>query len=226
MMFSKSFFNEKKSLSKFLLLLTFMTAAVLLSKFLHDEKARLSAVDKPAEKSVNSSPPPVDLSALAERAGNPLVLTPEQIEEDKRMDNEQVALASEWLRSIDPRQRIDGAEQLSAYPTAEAEILLVNALVTDIDPEVRSAAAQSLDAFERPTEKTLTALLIAVEDENEDVRMSALATLENIVAAEENGSARYKRILAGLKKKAASRRIPAETREAIRDFVRDQMTNS
>lgn len=169
--------------------------------------------------------PPVDVRMLAEQFGSSPVLTPEQVEEDKRIDDEQVAVAGEWLRSIDVQQRIDGAEQLSAYPTAEAEKLLVDALITDIDPEVRSAAAQSLAAFESPTEAAVAALLAALEDKNEEVRLSALNTLESIATAEETGSRRYKKILAGLKKAAKSKRVPSETREVIHDFLLDQMTD-
>ncbi|WP_162144243.1 HEAT repeat domain-containing protein [Methylocaldum szegediense] len=169
--------------------------------------------------------PPVDLRMLAEQFGSSPVLTPEQIEEDKQIDDEQVATAGEWLRSIDVQERIDGAEQLAAYPTAEAEKLLVEALITDIDPEVRSTAAQSLSAFESPTDETIAALLAAVEDENEEVRLSALDTLESIATAEETGSRRYKKILAGLKKAAKSKRVPSETREEIRDFLLDQASD-
>lgn len=221
----KLFAKRRTPLWKPLLLLTIATVSTVLGKFIHDEKARLAGTHSLPEEAVRSTPPPIDLSVLAQRASNPPVLTPEQIEEDKRIDNEQVALAGEWLRSINPRQRIDGAEQLSAYPTAEAEKLLVDALVTDIAPEVRSAAAQSLAAFERPTQAAVAALLAAVEDENEDVRLSALNTLENIAAGEETGSPRYKKILAGLKKAAKSGRVPSETREAIRDFLQDQTSD-
>lgn len=134
----------------------------------------------------------------------------------------QVALASEWLGSLDPQQRLDGAEQLSAYPTRSAEVLLIKALVTDTDPEVRVAAAQSLNAFEHLQDTAIIVLLAAVEDENEDVQLSALNTLESLVANEQNGSARYKKIMTRLKKKAKSSRLSQETRAAVRGFIEDQ----
>lgn len=216
MMFVKQVFKDRKSLSKALLLLLAMATAALLGQFFLGEQNRSAPASKPA------APSQAELIALAEKASSPPPLTPEEIEEDARMDDEQVALARQWLESADSRQRVDGAEQLSAYPTPEAEMLLAGALATDPDPAVRSAAAQSLDAFEHPMEKTIFALLAAVEDENEDVQMSAWAALETIASNEESDSARFKKIVTGLKKKLASPRLAAETKQAILEFLKDQ----
>ena len=128
----------------------------------------------------------------------------------------------QWLESADSRQRVDGAEQLAAYPTPEAEMLLINTLATDPDPQVRSAAAQSLEGFEEPTEQTIAALLAALQDESEEVQMSAWATLEGIVSKEEDGSVRSRQIVASLKKQTTSPRLAADTQQAILEFLKDQ----
>jgi len=179
-------------------------------------------VSKEPRRDHVSRPSPRELQALAERAGSPPPLTPEQIEEDARIDEEQVALAREWLESADPRERIGGAEQLAAYPTPDAELLLVNALATDPDPQVRRAAAQSLEAFEAPTEQTIAALLAGLQDESEEVQMSAWATLEGLVLNEEDDSMRARQIITGLEEKVSSTRLAADTRDAILEFLEDQ----
>ena len=102
-------------------------------------------VGEPAANTVN--PFQEDLSLRLEKMAAPPFLSPEEIEEAIRTDEEQVAYAREWLESADPHQRVNGAEQLSAYPTAQAKELLVETLANDIDPEVRSAAARSLEFF-------------------------------------------------------------------------------
>lgn len=221
MMFSKHTFNSGRALLKVLLVLLAITLAILFGRFFLEEKNPPSLESEQVRQTV-SVPSQIDLQALAERAGSPPPLTPEQIKEDARIDAEQVALARQWLESADSKQRVDGAEQLAAYPTPEAEMLLIDALATDPDPQVRSVAAQSLEVFEQPTEQTIAALLTALQDENEEVQMSAWATLEGIVSKEEDDSVRARQIIAGLKEKATSAGLATDTREVILEFLQDQ----
>lgn len=198
-------------------LLVLIAVPLLLGKLFLEEKNRTVSKNKQQDR-----PSPTELQALAAAVGTPPALTAEQIEEDARIDAEQVALARQWLESAEPEQRVDGAEQLAAYPTPEAEVLLINTLATDPDPQVRSAAAQSLEEFEEPTEQTITALLAALQDENEEVQMSAWAVLERIVSSEEEGSERARTMITDLEQMLTSPRLAADTQQAILEFLQDQ----
>lgn len=147
---------------------------------------------------------------------------PEVEQSDEEIEREQVAAALAQLASPEAAQRVEGAEQLGAYPTKEAEAALTQALSADADADVRNAAAQSLGYVEKPTDATLNALFTALEDQNEDVRLSALSTLEDFMLGSDEGSKRYKTILNGLKSRQDTRSIPQDTREAIHDILQDQ----
>lgn len=138
------------------------------------------------------------------------------------MADAQVAAAGEALRQLDPAERIGGAEQLAAYPTREAEALLIEALATDRDPQVRQAAAQSLQAFRTPGAKATTALLAALADENPAVASSAFGALQAHLARQDRSAARYKSLLKDLQRRAKDRAIAKEVRQEISDFLRDQ----
>jgi hypothetical protein len=176
----------------------------------------------PAPEPEKPAKPPVNLQSRAEALQAPAPLTEEDIQDDEQIEKEQVAAALAQLTSSDPAQRLEGAEQLGAYPTKEAETALQQVLATDSDADVRNAAAQSLGYLEKPTQATLNTLFSALEDQNEDVRLSALSTLEDFMLGADENSKRYKQILAGLQAKAGSRSVPQETRDAIRDIVTDQ----
>ncbi len=208
---------DKGTLFKAISILVLIAVPLMLGKLLLEEKN--PAVSRNKQQ---NQPSPAELQALAAAVGSPPALTAEQIEEDARIDAEQVALARQWLESADPEQRVDGAEQLAAYPTPDAEIVLIDTLATDPDPQVRSAAAQSLEEFEETTEQAIAALLAALQDESEEVQMSAWATLEGVVSEGEDDSARASQIIAGLKEKVTSPRLAADTREVILEFLQDQ----
>jgi HEAT repeat protein len=146
----------------------------------------------------------------------------EQIQEDQRIDREQVALARQWLKSANPQQRIEGAEQLGAYPTPEAGRALADCLRGDPRPEVRTAAATSLANFQQPEAVAVSALLSAIQDVQEEVRDAALATLAVYLGFLETESARRKQIDAGLEKLARSRRVDPQTRESLRGLRADR----
>jgi hypothetical protein len=181
------------------------------------------AGEKPApSRSPARTPNPMELQALAERLSGALP-SPEQMEEDARIEREQVEMARGWLRDANPQQRVTGAEQLSAYPTSEAEKLLKESLGNDPIPEVRAAAARSLDSFEKIEEITLRALLGALEDTDADVRLNTLNALQNHYYRLDRDSKpkEAKKILADLKKRAKSPRVAVETQQAITDFLSD-----
>lgn len=202
-------------------LLVFMLAATLAAAMFFFS---ISLQEEPAaitHKVVLPKTPVPDLQMLATRLGGSNAITPEQIEEEKRVERQQVETAGEWLQDADPKRRATGAEQLSAYPTPEAEKLLVKAL-RDSSPEVRAAAAQSLDYFETMQDGTVKALLAALEDPDADVRLGAIGVLETQYQRQESRSPRAKKILAGLRRKAKSPRVAEQTQQAIQDFLRDQ----
>lgn len=163
------------------------------------------------------TPPP--LETLGHGARMP---TPEELEEEARYDEKQVELAGSWLNSPQTDKRVAGAEQLSAFPTPEAERILTGTLTLDFDPEVRKTAAQSLSVFRHPTDKAVAALLGALGDDDEEVQMAAFNTLIQIAGKLENGSASLRNLFTGLKNQAASRRTKAPTRRAINAFLQDQ----
>jgi hypothetical protein len=146
-------------------------------------------------------------------------------EYEEQTEEQQLATAREQLNSANPEQRIEGAEQLAAFPSKETEALLAQVLATDPEAEVRNAAVQSLGYVESPTDSTIDIVMAALEDRNEDVRTSALSTLEDFMVESGEDSKRYGKILAGLKAKAASRATPKDMREAIRDVLEDQTAN-
>jgi HEAT repeat protein len=152
--------------------------------------------------------------------------TPEQQEEDRDTAAQQVRVASHWLQSQDVEQRVAGAEQLAAYPIEETESLLTTALNGDPASEVRAAAAQSLGAVDSLGPASIDALLAALGDIDEDVRWSALATLQAYVLREPPQSTRARRIMRMLGRIGKSKRIPVETRTAIQAFLADQTSEN
>lgn len=152
----------------------------------------------------------------------------EPVEEAEEPDEQaQVAAAlAQLYNASDVSQRIEGAEQLGAYPTPEAESALAQVLGSDSNADVRSAAAQSLGYVEKPTDTTLNALAGALEDQNEEVRMNALSTLEDFLLGADEGSSIHNKVLTELKSRKASQTVPKETREAIKEILEDQASNA
>lgn len=173
-------------------------------------------------KSTAVSSPDYDLLAERLQALAHRQPTPEEWDEEREYNREQALALDPDLHDPSVEKCIETVEQLGAFPSEEAEVLLIETLAGDPDPDVRVAAVQSLEHFEHLGDETIAGLLGALEDENEDVRMGTLTMLENLVSTEVQGSARYKKIVAGLKKKARSRNTPVETRRAIRAFLGDQ----
>lgn len=179
-------------------------------------------VPAPAPAAKTAPIPPTAQAPASQAAAPATPPAPEVEQSDEEIEREQVAAALAQLASPEAAQRVEGAEQLGAYPTKEAEAALTQALSADADADVRNAAAQSLGYVEKPTDATLNALFTALEDQNEDVRLSALSTLEDFMLGSDEGSKRYKTILGGLKTRQDTRSIPQDTREAIHDILQDQ----
>ena len=162
-------------------------------------------------------PPPMELLGHAAR-----MPTPDELEDEARFRDTQVARVSEWLNSPDTEKRLAGVEQLSAYTTPESERILASTLLMDSDAEVRKTAAQRLSRFKPPGEDMVAALLTALEDDSEGVQLSALNTLQGIVARMPHGSPQANSVLASIKEIAAGRRSSALTRQAIVSLLNDQ----
>ncbi|MGZ8247799.1 HEAT repeat domain-containing protein [Methylomagnum sp.] len=183
-----------------------------------------------AQADPSPAPPavqPPDLRALAAGLGGGTAApTPEQVREELQTVHSQVAAAGEALRHIDPAERVGGAEQLAAYPTREAEALLVEALAADREPTVRQAAAQSLQAIKAPGDKTTAALLAALADESPEVGANALSALQAYLVRQDRNAARYKSLMKELQRRAKDRAIPKGIRQEIGDFIKDQTASS
>lgn len=168
-------------------------------------------------------PAPPDLPTLATAAlqGGFSQATPEELEEERQLEEKQVAFAAELLANPDAENRAAGAEQLAAYPTEAAEKQLTTALSTDIDAHVRAAAAQSLAAFKKPKDESVDTLLAGLLDADRIVRRDALNTLQ-IYAGREPHSAQAKKIFSKLDQLTNATQLQPDTLRAVRGFLADQ----
>jgi hypothetical protein len=71
-------------------------------------------------------------------------------------------------------------------------------------------------------DSTIADLVNALEDEAEEVRLSALSTLQGYLLSQEKDTESYKKIDLALKNKASSDNIPADIRAAIDAFLKEQ----
>ena len=183
----------------------------------------------PSRKPVPEIPKPSTVASQAAiQAPYPLVRgqgtrppTPEELADEQSYRDAQVQLAGEWLNSASVEEQVAGAEQLSAFPTPEAELLLATALTTAFDPTVRVAAAVSLHAFPQASAKATEALLAALADSSPEVQSAAVNTLQSLATRSDRLSTRFKAVLAGLKKQAGNRYLNPETRQAVTEFLAD-----
>ncbi|WP_045225480.1 HEAT repeat domain-containing protein [Methyloterricola oryzae] len=209
------------------LLVTLVAGGLVVYRILQSESLN--------EMEVSSSPAPVAKATPAAAPAPPVLPhaeeiqaqavqapTPEDEEDEAQIDAEQVLEALESLKSTDPEERVAGVEQLAAFPTAEAEQQLLITLAGDSSADVRSAAAQSLGQFENLSDGIMTALLKALEDQDEDVQVSALDAIESLVSDMEANEPRLKQVLSTLKKLQSSKKLRADTRQGIKEFLEDQ----
>lgn len=165
------------------------------------------------EKPVSDQPPPLPSADD--------LLAPDEMAEDEELEREQISAAMAQLGSTNDEERIEAVEQLGAYPNPETEATLSQLLISDRNPEVRNAAALGLGSLEEPSEATIAALMSALDDANEDVRFSALSTLEDFMLGQEDDSSQYRRIHDGLVAKAASQGLPQDLRDSINEIIRE-----
>ena len=162
-----------------------------------------------------------DLKALASRMDLSGAALPSaaSIAEDRRVVGEQVASALTWLESVEVKRRIEGAEQLGAYPTADAERALIAHLRNDPSPEVRIAAANSLGFFNAPSEAATLALVRALEDHHADVSAAALSTVEIVLKAAEADPVRARQLHKYIRQAARSRKMDPEILEQVQSLL-------
>ena len=128
----------------------------------------------------------------------------------------------ELINSADNEERIEGIELLGAYPNPESEAILTQLLTNEEASDIRNVAALSLGAFEVLVDSTINDLILALADESEDVRFSALSTLENYMLGLEEVSDSRKTIHSQLRAKTLSSELPQDTRDALTDILSDE----
>ena len=141
--------------------------------------------------------------------------------DEAQIEREQIAEALSHLSSQKEEERIEAVEQLGAYPSPDTEATLSQLLATDSNPEVRNAAALSLGSLDVPSDATLASLLTALDDQSEDVRFSALSTLEDFMLGQDEDSQTYKRIRSGLSAKADSQSLSEDLKDSIKEVLKD-----
>lgn len=179
-----------------------------------DEPVVAATPSKPADTSVKELPPP-PVSPDEE------VLAPDEMAEDEQLEKEQIAAAMAQLNGSNQEERVEAVEQLGSYPNAETETTLSQLLIADPNAEVRNAAALSLGSLDEPSDATVAALLSALEDASEDVRFSALSTLEDYLLGQEEDSPNYRRIHEGLSARVTARNLSEDLRDAITEILRE-----
>ena len=127
----------------------------------------------------------------------------------------------ELVRSAEDKERVEGVEQLVAYPSVEAEMIFTQLLLTDSNSEVRNAAALSLVSIKSPSYATIDDLISALEDESKDVRFSALSTLQDYVLRQENNLEYGQKIQSELTYKIGNKNFPDDTRDAINEMLKE-----
>ncbi len=121
--------------------------------------------------------------------------------------------------SADDKERVEGVEQLVAYPGMESEIILTQLLLTDSNFEVRNAAALSLVSVKKPLDTTIHCLISALSDESKDVRFSALSTLQDYMLRQGDNLEYNNTIRSELTYRSENTRFPVDTRNVIKRML-------
>jgi hypothetical protein len=210
-----------------ILLITLLISSVIVATVFynlesdHTEDLAPDSVTEPASSPISKAAPSTVVSPIPVEENS---LPPDEMADDDQIEKEQVTEAMTQLGSSNDEERIEAVEQLGAYPSPETEATLGQLLTTDANAEVRNAAALSLGSLDEPSDATIAALMSALEDQNEDVRFSALSTLEDFMLGLEEDAPNHQRIQDGLKLKAASRSVPEDLKESINEVLKDQET--
>ncbi len=213
-------------ISRILLITLLISSVIVAAVFYNLESDSPESEDKAAETVAEPAPAPKsDTASTPAPLPSPMEadsLGSDELLDDDQIEKEQIAEAMTQLGSTNDEERIEAVEQLGAYPNPETEATLGQLLTTDANAEVRNAAALSLGSLDGPSDATIAALMSALEDQSEDVRFSALSTLEDFMLGQEEDSTNYRRIQDGLRLKAASRSIPEDLKESINEVLKDQ----
>jgi len=179
----------------------------------------------PLDSEAAKAPP--DLSMLAERIQAMAYRqpTPEELEEEKQYNREKALALSDDQHDPDPNKRIVAVEQLGAYPSAEAEDLLIQALAQDGDASVRKMAAQTLDTLDNPSLRAIDALLQAIEDDAVEVQQASLLTLEKWLN-DDADKARHARLVSALRHAARSQHLAEDSRQYLQELLEPLETDA
>lgn len=127
----------------------------------------------------------------------------------------------ELVKSAEDKERMEGVEQLVAYPSVESEMKLTQLLLTDSNSEVRNAAALSLVSIKSPSYATIYDLISALEDESKNVRFSALSTLQDYILRQKDNFEYGQKIQSELNYKIKNKNFPNDTRDAINQMLKE-----
>ncbi len=218
--------------NKILLIITliFIVIAVICI-YISSEPSNTPPVSKPVEYKIVLAKKAPTLEGL-HKSSEPLIDTRKiddskiqvkaLLEDEIQLEQEQITTAMELINSADNEERIEGIELLGAYPNPESEAILTQLLTNDEASDIRNVAALSLGAFEVLLDSTINDLISALADESEDVRFSALSTLENYMLGLEEVSVSRKTIHSQLTAKTLSSELPQDTRDALTDILSDE----
>ena len=214
--------NPVRSVSKPILALAIIVVLLLggiLRLALHTPSQEAPQRKEPARTSTGHPPienhrPPAPEMLSAPRKPSPVA--------EDAPEKSELARAQQLLASTNEYQRIEGLKLLGAYPSPVNEVILVGYLKSQENPKIRSTAALSLSTLGRPSVSTIDTLLSALEDSSEDVRFSALSTLEDYLILVKQDPAAQQRIREGLRAKLQSNRLQADIQKDIDDIVHDR----
>ena len=161
-------------------------------------------------ESVSDLPSESDNTAMTNRD-----ILETKIEDDPAQPNKTLELINSPLQE----ERVAAIQQLGAYPNQASETALTQLLTTDQEASVRNAAALSLGIIYNPKDATIHALIDAVQDESEEVRFTALATLENYILHEEEHSEKATAIKLELEGIALNTSVSDTIKETINQIV-------
>ena len=217
--------------NKFLLIITLIFIVIAVTCiYISSEPSNTPPISKPIDYKIALAKKAPALEGL-HKSSEPLIGT-RKIDDSKiqvkallqdeiQLEQEQITTAMELINSADNEERIEGIELLGAYPNPESEAILTQLLTNDEASDIRNVAALSLGAFEVLVDSTINDLILALADESEDVRFSALSTLENHMLGLEEVSDSRKRIHSQLTAKTLSSELPQDTRDALTDILSD-----
>lgn len=188
----------------------------VLSLSLTSSQIMQAVANTPSIPPITYTPP---LESLGQGARLP---TPDELQQEKQFDQQQIAKAGEWLKSQDAHQRIVGAEQLNAYQYPAAEQLLLETLQADVEPTVRLAAAQSLGLFKVLSDQGIDKLMLALQDPDDATAKAALETLLGYGTRINMDKQRFPTLLAKLEQQIKAKPLRQELKVAVQYFLNDQ----